>query len=132
MCWKHVLKRESRKSLLLRAVLLLLLAIVTNTWDFFNKNKDKIEMTVVNPSLVLGPGFIKHGNSSEMLLIDIPNEEYPGVMDVRLAILDVRDVAEDHYRAMFEKNTIGKRYIIAGENVPMEKVVCLLKDEFGK
>ncbi len=101
-------------------------------WDFFNKNKDKMEMTVVNPSLVLGPVFIKHGNSSETLITDILNGEYPGVMDVKLAISDVRDVAEGHYRAMFEECANGKRFIIAGEDVSMEKVISLLKDEFGK
>jgi len=101
-------------------------------WDFFNKNKDKIEITVVNPSLVLGPVFTKHGNSSETLITDIMNGEYPGIMDVRLSVSDVRDVAEGHYRAMFEKNTNGKRYIVAGEDISMEKVIHLLKDEFGK
>ena len=101
-------------------------------WEFFKKNKDKIKMTVVNPSLVLGLVFIKHGNSSETLITDIMNGEYPGIMDVKLAVSDVRDVAEGHFRAMFEENTNGKRYIIAGEDVSMEKVVRLLKDEFGK
>ena len=40
-------------------------------WSIYEKNKDKIQFVSVLPSLVLGPLFSRHGNSSEALIVEI-------------------------------------------------------------
>ncbi len=42
-------------------------------WNIYEKNKDKIQFVSVLPSLVLGPLYSKHGNSSEAILVEILN-----------------------------------------------------------
>jgi nucleoside-diphosphate-sugar epimerase len=101
-------------------------------WDFYEKNKDKIEITVVNPIMVLGPVFTEHKNSSEVLLAEIMKGTYPGIFPFRFGIVDVRDAAEGHYKAMFTKDTAGKRYALSAGSWSMEQVITCLKDEFGK
>jgi len=96
-------------------------------WDFYEKNKDKIEVATVLPSLVFGPIFTKHGNSSETMIAEIMKGTYPGVMDVGFAVVDVRDVAVAHFNAMFKEGTAGKRYINAGHCVAFEEVFKVLK-----
>lgn len=101
-------------------------------WEFYERNKDKIEMTVVNPALILGPIFTKHGNSSETLVVDILSGAFPGVMNFKVGLVDLRDVAEAHYKAMFNEETNGKRYICSCRLVSLEEIITVLKQEFGK
>ncbi len=98
-------------------------------WDFYEKNKGKIEVSTVLPSLVFGPTFTQHGNSSETLIAEIIRGTYPGVMDLGFAVVDVRDVALAHFNAMFKEGTSGKRYINAGHNVLFEEVFRALKSD---
>jgi dihydroflavonol-4-reductase len=103
-------------------------------WEFYEKNKEKIQITTVLPSLVLGPSFTVHGNTSEGLMKEIMNNTYPGIPtpDVNYSIVDVRDVAQGHVNALFNENSNGKRYILSGSNVTNEGIVNIFNDEFGK
>ena len=98
-------------------------------WKFYEENKGRIEVTTVLPSLVFGPIYTKHGNSSETLIAEIIRGNYPGVLDISFAIVDVRDVAEAHFNAMFKEGTNGKRYIASGALVPFEDVFKSLKGD---
>jgi len=101
-------------------------------WDFYEKNKSKIQMAVVNPALILGPMFTNHGNSSESLLNEILDEKFPGVLDVNLTLVDVRDAAQAHVEAMFNKGSNGKRYICYDATYSLEDIIKTAKEEFGK
>jgi len=56
----------------------------------------------VLPSLVTGPAFIRHGNSSESLISEILKGGYPGIATpaTTYAAVDVRDVAVGHINAL--------------------------------
>jgi len=101
-------------------------------WEFYEKNKDKIEMTVINPALILGPEFTKQGNASEGLVSEIIKGNFPGVMDVNMVLVDVRDAAKAHVNGMFKPNTNGKRYIVSSGTYPLGDVIKIAKEEFGK
>ncbi len=69
-------------------------------WEFYEKNKGKIEVAAVNPGFVFGP-ILNTKDSSTTLLAMIMNGMLPGVFETIIPIVDVRDVAETHYQAMF-------------------------------
>lgn len=48
-----------------------------------------------------------------------------------LPAVDVRDVAEVHYKAMFRERADGQRYICAGESVTLGKIADWLNKAFG-
>lgn len=54
-----------------------------------------MEFVSVLPSLVIGPAFSKHGNSSEALVSEILNGGFPGIPtpSTEYSIVDVRDAA---------------------------------------
>jgi len=103
-------------------------------WKFYEDHKDKVEVTVVNPGLVMGPVFTRHGNSSESLFSDILTGALPGVLEeAKWGPVDVRDVAEAHYRAMFYEGTNGKRYIcVPGEVTTTLEMMKELKTELAE
>lgn len=101
-------------------------------WQFYEEHKGRIQMTVVNPILVLGPVLTKHGGASEAFIRDVLNGDFPGAMDIGLGIVDVRDVAECHYRVMFSDKTNGQRVACSSETKSVGQVIGYLKKEFGK
>lgn len=48
-------------------------------WEQAEKHKGELEFVSVLPSMVVGPAFTKHGNSSEAFVSEILNGGYPGV-----------------------------------------------------
>jgi len=65
----------------------------------------------VLPSLVVGPEFIKHGNTSEGLITEMMKNTFPGIPDpdAFYSLVDVRDAAEAHVLALFNENSNGKK-----------------------
>ena len=85
----------------------------------------------MNPSLVLGPLFTRHGGTSEVTLAEIMTGAFVGVLDTEFPFVDVRDVAETHFRVMFNEGTNGKRFISAADPISMSDIVESLKKEFA-
>lgn len=77
-------------------------------WKFSEENDLKI--VVINPPMVYGPSLIKSMNETATQLAGFLNGELPGIMDLLLPVVDVRDVSEAHIRAM-ESDTASGRYI---------------------
>lgn len=48
-------------------------------WEEAEKHKDRMEFVSVLPSLVTGPAFYKHNNSSESYVREVLNGGYPGI-----------------------------------------------------
>ncbi len=82
------------------------------------------------PSLVTGPAFTKHGNSSEALISEILNERFPGVPTPHTlhSAVDVRDVALAHVNALEEPNAKGKRYIVSGFQIQNDEIFSILRE----
>ena len=104
-------------------------------WEFYEAHKKEIQITVVHPSLVIGPAFSVHNNSSEKLLAELLSGSFPAIPDVPigLQVIDVRDVAIGHIKALFGEGTNGKRFILTRENnLFFEEIVQILTEEFEK
>jgi dihydroflavonol-4-reductase len=94
-------------------------------WTFAEKEKPSFDVVVVNPFLVIGPSMTSAINTSNQLFVDMVKGTYPGIMNLTWGIVDVRDVADAHVRAMTTKGAKG-RYICAAETIPMRRTVELL------
>jgi dihydroflavonol-4-reductase len=70
-----------------------------------------LALTTINPGFVLGPPLDEHYGSSLGLVERFLKGKDPMVPPMGLAIVDVRDVAEMHLRALQHPETAGKRYI---------------------
>ncbi|XP_047485902.1 phenylacetaldehyde reductase-like, partial [Penaeus chinensis] len=71
-------------------------------WDFVKELPDdqKFELTVINPTFVLGPPLLEAHKSATSVnfMAQIVNRAYPGVARVQFPICDVRDVAKAHVK----------------------------------
>ncbi|MEY4065953.1 MAG: hypothetical protein RIR26_2161 [Pseudomonadota bacterium] len=89
-----------------------------------------MELTVINPGGVFGPpisGAVDGQNVK--MLTDMIKGKLPLIPDVAMGMIDVRDVARLHVKAMTSRAAAGKRFIAASaEPVSMETVAQVLKE----
>ena len=80
--------------------------------------KNDVELVILNPSLLLGPGDERLSSTQDVLKFlagDIPATPSGGINFV-----DVRDVAQAFYKAM-QRGTPGESYLLAGPNWTLER-----------
>lgn len=89
----------------------------------------KMELIVINPGGVFGPplGAKLEGQNLEMIARMISGK-LPMIPDIGMGMIDVRDVASLHVRALTAKGVAGKRFIAASaEPVEMFTVASILR-----
>jgi dihydroflavonol-4-reductase len=79
-------------------------------WDFVAENKEP-ELAVINPTLVLGPPLDGHFGTSVRVIQRVLGGKDPMVPRISFGVVDVRDVAEMHLRALERPDAAGKRFI---------------------
>ncbi|MFA7272864.1 MAG: NAD-dependent epimerase/dehydratase family protein [Crocinitomicaceae bacterium] len=101
-------------------------------WDM-KKAQDRWDLVTINPSLVLGPGINPNATSESFAIMKQMGDGAMkmGAPDLNMGCVDVRDVAEAHYRAGFMPEATG-RNITSAENLSMLKISELLRPTFGK
>ena len=94
-------------------------------WAFVQEEEPRFDLVVINPSLVLGPSLMASLNTSNQVLARILSGRFPAVISLAWGVVDVRDVAEAHVRAM-ENPAAHGRYICSAETLSMRAIVDLL------
>jgi len=85
-------------------------------WDFVAEDGATPELAVVNPVAVLGPLLGPDPSTSIELVKRLIDGSMPGTPSVAYGIVDVRDVADLHVRAMTAPGAAGERFIALGED----------------
>lgn len=91
------------------------------------------DLVVINPTLVIGPGINPHATSESFNLIKQLGDGTmkAGAPRWGFGIVDVRDLAEAHYRAGFTAEAKG-RHIINGHNTDMFAMSQTLIEKYGE
>lgn len=86
-------------------------------WDFIEKEGNGMELTVINPVGIFGPvlGGITSA-SLDIAITGIINGTTPGG-NFTMGVVDVRDVAAIHIKAMVHPNAAGERFLANADGV---------------
>jgi dihydroflavonol-4-reductase len=90
-----------------------------------------IEFASVNPSAVFGPLLGKDYSTSIELVRQLLTGEVPMCPDIGFGIVDVRDVADLHVRALTAPGIKDERYIASGPFLKMIEVADILRAGMG-
>jgi len=85
-------------------------------------------LATVNPALVLGPVISADFSDSVQVVERIMTGRIPGLPRLGFNVVDVRDVADLHIRAMTDPAAAGQRFIAAGSYAWMADVAAILKE----
>jgi nucleoside-diphosphate-sugar epimerase len=100
-------------------------------WDFMAAQGGALELTVVNPSGIFGP-VLGSDFAASIDLVARLLKGMPGCPQLYFGIVDVRDVADLHLRAMTSPAAKGERFIaVAGDAVSMLDMAKILKARMG-
>lgn len=100
-------------------------------WDFMAR-EGGLELTVVNPVLVLGPILGPDFSTSIILLQRLMNGTMPACPRLYFGVVDVRDVADLHLRAMTHPAARGERFLaLAGDFLSILDIAKVLKARMG-
>jgi nucleoside-diphosphate-sugar epimerase len=80
-------------------------------WDFIARESGALELSVVNPVGVFGPVLGKDYSTSIQLLLRVMDGSMPGMPRLAFGVVDVRDVADLHLRAMTDPAAKGERFL---------------------
>lgn len=102
-------------------------------WDFMKglESDNALEMSVINPGLVLGPILDADYSTSGELIRKLMRREFPGCPDLGWPAVDVRDVADAHLAAMTTPEAAGMRFICTIEDARIQEIALLLKNHFA-
>jgi dihydroflavonol-4-reductase len=86
-----------------------------------------LEFVSINPSAVLGPVWSDDFSASIEVVRQLLGGLLPGCPDLGFGIVDVRDVADLHVRALTAPGIAGERFIAAGRFLKLIDVARILK-----
>jgi dihydroflavonol-4-reductase len=96
-------------------------------WALIEAAAGPTTLTVVNPALVLGPVLSNDLSESIQVVERMLTGRVPGVPRLGFNIVDVRDVADLHIRAMTAPEAAGERFIAAAHWAWMADVADVLR-----
>jgi nucleoside-diphosphate-sugar epimerase len=102
-------------------------------WEM-NKGQKQWDLVTINPSLVMGPPLNPHATTSESFTIlkQLGDGTFKsGAPKMGIGLVDVRDVAEAHYKAGFMPSASG-RYITSAHNTNLYEITKTLLPKYGK
>ena len=99
-------------------------------WDFIKKEGGNLEFATINPVAILGPSLNAHISGSFDILKHLLDGSMKAVPNIPLNIVDVRDVADLHIRAMTNPDAKGQRFIASADGqISMPEIGKLLKNK---
>lgn len=102
-------------------------------WDFMAREGGGLELAVVNPVGVFGPVLGPDYSTSIEIVRRLLAGEVPGLPHISFGVVDVRDVADLHIRAMTNPAALGERFLaVAGEFMSMFEIAQVLRSRMGE
>ncbi|NYE59964.1 dihydroflavonol-4-reductase [Duganella sp. 1224] len=100
-------------------------------WDFIAREGGGLELSAVNPVTVLGPALGADYSHSIRLIKNMLDGQ-PGCPRINTCVVDVRDVADLHLRAMLHPAAHGERFLAtSGDSLWLADIAALLRTQLG-
>lgn len=99
-------------------------------WDFMQREGGKLELSVINPVGIFGPSLGPDLSSGFELVKNIIDGTMKAIPNLTINIIDVRDVADLHIRAMTNPQAAGERFLaLAGGKISLPEIATLLREK---
>jgi dihydroflavonol-4-reductase len=98
-------------------------------WAWLKEKGGSLELVTINPGAVLGPVMSRDYSASIDIVKKLLDGSIPGVPRFGWPLVDVRDIADLHVRAMTNPKAAGERFIGAGPFYWMSDIAQALRSE---
>jgi nucleoside-diphosphate-sugar epimerase len=102
-------------------------------WDFIASEGGGLELSVINPVGIFGPILGPDYATSILMVQRLMDGAMPGCPKLYFGVVDVRDVADLHIRAMTDPAAKGERFLaVAGDFMAIREIGGVLKKRMGE
>ena len=102
-----------------------------DAWDFVRQHRGAATLTTILPGMIQGPVLGKDVGGSAELVQRMLTGRMPGIPRIGFGMVDVRDLAELHVRALTDPAAAGQRLFAVGEFLWLDDVARILRDRLG-
>ena len=99
--------------------------------DWVASEGGTIEYCSINPSVVLGPVWSRDYSASVVIVKKLLDGSLGACPDIGFGVVDVRDVADLHVRALKAPGLAGERFIASGRFMKLREIADLLRATLG-
>ena len=99
--------------------------------DWVAREGGGIEYCSINPSVVLGPVWSRDYSASVVIVKKLLDGSMAACPDIGFGVVDVRDVADLHVRALKAPGMAGERFIASGRFIKLREMADLLRAQLG-
>ena len=100
-------------------------------WEFIEQHQSDLELTVVNPALVLGPLLdSKDYGTSAGYILKMLDGSLPALAKIGYGMVDVRSITDLLAKAMLHPKAAGERFIGSTDYWTMREVAQVLREHF--
>lgn len=99
-------------------------------WDYIAGDGAGLELACINPAAVLGPVMSGDFSASVEILTQLMSGKLPATPKIGFGIVDVRDVADAHVKAMTVPEAAGERFLVCEDFMWFAEVADVLREEF--
>jgi dihydroflavonol-4-reductase len=99
-------------------------------WDYIASDAPELELTTVNPVLVAGAPLDRHFGSSVSVVQRILNANDPAIPDISFSVVNVKDVAAMHVKAISSDAAKGQRFVASAGTRTFLQIAQTLKAAF--
>jgi nucleoside-diphosphate-sugar epimerase len=100
-------------------------------WEFMRASGGTTEFATILPGAVFGPVLRTDNVGSVKIIADLLAGRPPLMPRLGFWVVDVRDIADAHIRAMTSPQAVGERFIVAGRFLWMAEIAAVLRRTVG-
>jgi dihydroflavonol-4-reductase len=100
--------------------------------DWVARDGGGIEYCSINPSVVLGPVWSRDYSPSVAIVKRLLEGSVRGCPDIGFGVVDVRDVADLHVRALTAPGMAGERFLASGPFMKIAAIAGVLRSRLGQ
>jgi dihydroflavonol-4-reductase len=101
-------------------------------WDFIADGGGGPELSVINPASIFGPVLGREATAAVNMIERLLAGVMPVTPKLYYSVVDVRDVADLHLRAMTHPNGAGERFIASsGDPLSLHEIALILRAHLG-
>jgi nucleoside-diphosphate-sugar epimerase len=100
-------------------------------WDFMAASTAPTTLTTILPGAVFGPVLSQESLGSVQIIQRLLDGRPAGIPRLGFSVVDVRDLAELHVRAMTSPEAAGQRFLAAGDFLWLSEIAATLRAELG-
>jgi nucleoside-diphosphate-sugar epimerase len=100
-------------------------------WDFMTTAEGPTTLATILPGAVFGPVQDRGNPGTTQVIGRLMRGEMAGIPKIGLEVVDVRDLADVHIRAMTSADAAGQRFLATGEFIWMADIAQTLRTRLG-